>query len=80
MYHPIDYPPFPPKEPSPEMKALYEKVRDRLDLSRLAIITAKEGGGTREFVAGVDDVISIHVTEPRDDKVILVTRRGKHRS
>lgn len=73
----FDYPPFPHQEPSPAMKELYEKTRERLNASRVKVITAKEGGGTREFVAGVDNYLSIYHTTPGDR--MLSMQVGKHR-
>lgn len=73
----FDYPPFPHQQPSAAMKELYEKTRERLKASKVAIITAKEGGDTREFVAGVDDVISIHHALTHPGPVTLVRRKPR---
>jgi len=76
MYHHLlDYPPFPPQEPSPEMKAFYEKTRERLNKSHAVIITAKEGGGER-MIDGVDNYISIYRTTPQTGPM-TVTREKK---
>lgn len=78
MNHLFDYPPFPPIfEPNPELQALLTKTHEQLKNSKVAVITAKEGGGTRKFVAGVDNYLSIYHTTPRTGE--LTMQVGKHR-
>jgi hypothetical protein len=54
----FDYPSYPqPKQAPEELRLLLSKVREHVKKENVVIITAKEGGGTRSFIPGVDDVI-----------------------
>lgn len=70
----FEHPPFLPELPlDPKLEASLSETCERLRKSKVAVITAKEGGGER-FIDGVDNYLSIYRTTPRDPGPLTMVR------